>query len=906
MAAGFIFGGNTGETAQSLARKRAVAEALMERAVGDTPRNVGEGLATLGSAIAGRIAMNRLDKQEKAGREATTARVNEAIKNFGGDGGASAGDAYSTPSASASGSAASGGAVDVSDSSPVFDEFMDTVKNGGVSNPYALAAIASTGKAESGWSPENANRRWSDPSESGQAGTAGGVMSWRNDRLANLEAFAKMAGEDPRKISAGTQAKFFLQEDPKLIESLNGAGSVEDAQRLMDGAWKYAGYDKPSKEAANRLSAANAYLPRFQSGAGPATATDETADYIAYANQGATRNRPLSGELSSALSFLPELGVTAEVFSGGQPSANEGGARTGSSRHDHGNAADVHFMKDGRRLDWANPEDLPIFEEIVRRGKAAGITGFGAGEGYMQPGSMHIGFGDPAVWGAGGSGDNAPEWLRNAYNGSPVSGGGEPRTAAEAVTAMGQGGRDTSSIDPLAYASPSINRQTVPESLLTADQERGTDMQTVGSLGGSQVSPAVLQALVRKDIPAEFQGSKQLQTAADNKRGIIQALMEGTPASDAQLAQARARDNPVAQALARPSQHERNPLGIDPSVIELMNDPYISEGQRAVLGTFIDDQLAQRKARRDAELKRSDPAYRLDIAKSEAELAKLNREAKLPAKRDTSIVNGRLVDNQTGEVIADFPDQVKPTADIQNYEYYAEQERKAGKEPLGPLDWLKEQRKAGATNVNVGGGGDNKQVFDAVADSTAAARSAATGLNSLREAKKAVDSGIFSGAAADWRLGLQKVGAMLGVADPKIIENTETFRAAIAPQVAAMMKATVGSTQISNADREFAEKAAGGSISLNEGSIRKLIDIMERAGTAVINDHKGRLDLVYPEGQGFERERALFGVDMPKMDEPPTGAAEAIDAARKAIAAGASRDAVIQRLRENGIGPEGL
>jgi len=142
--------------------------------------------------------------------------------------------------------------------------------------------------------------------------------------------------------------------------------------------------------------------------------------FLQYANQGATRNQPLSPQLIDAFGqFLPQMGITAQVFSGGQPTAAEGGGRTGSVRHDHGNAGDVFFFKDGRKLDWANAQDLPIFEDIVRKGKAAGITGFGAGPGYMQPGSMHVGFGHPGVWGAGGSGRNAPSWLVQAFGGVP-------------------------------------------------------------------------------------------------------------------------------------------------------------------------------------------------------------------------------------------------------------------------------------------------------------------------------------------------------------------------------------------------------------------------------------------------------------------------------------------------------
>lgn len=145
-------------------------------------------------------------------------------------------------------------------------------------------------------------------------------------------------------------------------------------------------------------------------------------EWLRYANQGATRNQPISPQLAKALgSFLPQMGVTMEVFSGGQPGKGSGGARVGSVRHDHGGAADVFFHKEGRRLDWTNAQDLPLFQDIVRQGKAAGITGFGAGQGYMQPGSMHIGFGAPGVWGAGGKGSSAPNWLTEAYGGAPAA-----------------------------------------------------------------------------------------------------------------------------------------------------------------------------------------------------------------------------------------------------------------------------------------------------------------------------------------------------------------------------------------------------------------------------------------------------------------------------------------------------
>lgn len=210
------------------------------------------------------------------------------------------------------------------------------------------------------------------------------------------------------------------------------------------------------------------------------------------------------------------------------------------------------------------------------------------------------------------------------------------------------------------------------------------------------------------------------------------------------------------------------------------------------------------------------------------------------------------------------------SADIQAYKIYRSQGGTGGL-----LDFLKEKAAAGATkvstsnNISTGGGGSDKQVFDAVDESAKAARTAATGLNGLREAKNALDAGIISGAGADARLGLQKVGAFLGVSDPTSIQNTETFRAAIAPQVAAMIKSTVGTANISNSDREFAEKAAGGNINLDAGSIRRLVDIMDRAGTGIVKAHGERLDAIYPDDPKFKRERALFGVQGPASTGAP-------------------------------------
>lgn len=203
----------------------------------------------------------------------------------------------------------------------------------------------------------------------------------------------------------------------------------------------------------------------------------------------------------------------------------------------------------------------------------------------------------------------------------------------------------------------------------------------------------------------------------------------------------------------------------------------------------------------------------------------------------------------------------KPTDDIREFQY--------GQKNPEFNKWVLEKSRAKATNVttNVGGGSD-KQIFDALDESAKEARAVASGLTGLREARNAIQGGAITGAGADQRLALQKVGALVGVADPSKITNTETFRAAIAPQIAAVLKSTVGTANISNTDREFAEKAAGGSITLDEKSITRLMDIMERASVGKLEAHQKKVDKIYSDPEKFGRERALFGVDTPAAPTP--------------------------------------
>jgi uncharacterized protein YgiM (DUF1202 family) len=126
------------------------------------------------------------------------------------------------------------------------------------------------------------------------------------------------------------------------------------------------------------------------------------------------RNKPIAKKLDRLLLRAADAAAieTVQVTSGGQPGTH--GRRTGSTRHDNGNAADLKLLKGGRALNFTLSNDRPTVETFVTAAAAHGATGIGAGVDYMGPLTLHVGFGSRAIWGAGGRAVNAPGWLKAA------------------------------------------------------------------------------------------------------------------------------------------------------------------------------------------------------------------------------------------------------------------------------------------------------------------------------------------------------------------------------------------------------------------------------------------------------------------------------------------------------------
>jgi len=158
----------------------------------------------------------------------------------------------------------------------------------------------------------------------------------------------------------------------------------------------------------------------------PALEIEKTTEKVTILQlQGkATRNDPVQGQLVKAIKKSAESAGNIsriEIFSGGQESAAEinslgVGGRVGSDRHDHGNAADFRvFDLNGKLLAPASEKAIPTLSSFVSNMRKNGITGIGAGRGYMGGMAIHAGYGSTTVWGANGKSANAPAWLRQSF-----------------------------------------------------------------------------------------------------------------------------------------------------------------------------------------------------------------------------------------------------------------------------------------------------------------------------------------------------------------------------------------------------------------------------------------------------------------------------------------------------------
>jgi hypothetical protein len=119
-------------------------------------------------------------------------------------------------------------------------------------------------------------------------------------------------------------------------------------------------------------------------------------------------------------------------------------------------------------------------------------------------------------------------------------------------------------------------------------------------------------------------------------------------------------------------------------------------------------------------------------------------------------------------------------------------------------------------------------------------------------ARDLLDKGVFTGAGAGLKLQVAKVAQLLpGDWSNERIANTETFLATQARQVASILasKAFGSGSSITDSDRQYAAKIAGGQETLDERSLRWLVETNERAARWELNRYNDSVKTFDPKKQ---------------------------------------------------------
>lgn len=191
--------------------------------------------------------------------------------------------------------------------------------------------------------------------------------------------------------------------------------------------------------------------------------------------------------------------------------------------------------------------------------------------------------------------------------------------------------------------------------------------------------------------------------------------------------------------------------------------------------------------------------------------------------------------NQNTFVNPAIPQGAGPTTETHNGDLYQ-------RSPTG----LKKLDNAPKVNVNTGDVAGTKfsselakNRAETITKSYEATKGIPASMGVLDEASANLSQGIKSGQLAEVGLALAKTAKAFGLGDvnPEIA-NTEAFRANMAGSVLEVLKTL---RPASDKDVQYAEKAAGGTITLDDKTMLRLIDSARAAGLNKLSEHDALL-----------------------------------------------------------------
>ena len=227
-----------------------------------------------------------------------------------------------------------------------------------------------------------------------------------------------------------------------------------------------------------------------------------------------------------------------------------------------------------------------------------------------------------------------------------------------------------------------------------------------------------------------------------------------------------------------------------------------------------------------------------------------------------TIVRGGI--GGAGETISSGP---KKTTEQKEYEFAKEQGFQGSF-----VDYQKMLKQAGANNLTVNTGQSytsafGKGIAEQDLNKFTAAQGAPKQLESAQQTLNLLDKGAITGLGATYKLNLARALNVVGANNDEVIKNTEQLVANRGQAVLNNIKTSgLGAGQgFTDKDRQFLENVVGGTISLNDKTLRDLANIEIKTAKALADNWNSRISNIPKEalaGSGVGR------VDLPNIAAP--------------------------------------
>lgn len=341
--------------------------------------------------------------------------------------------------------------------------------------------------------------------------------------------------------------------------------------------------------------------------------------------------------------------------------------------------------------------------------------------------------------------------------------------------------------------------------------------------------PAITQAAGMYMQGKAMKGQEELR--AKEYAAILEAMKGGSP---------------------QPTQNVQQPAAPKPGTAAAPSDPGVDGGSSPMNPYGMAPALAAH-------------AYQLDPAKYMGEV--------LSANKPTEFEQGLRQSGFTPEQMAEarrhkfLPAPVLGTDDEREYDRAVKQGYKGT-----IFDWM-QAKKSAPVNVNVN---TEKSLYGTMADKVAGqysdlyamAQGAPETIARTRRINELLDQVPYTGTAADWKLSLGKAAKAAGfdyAGDD--LQNTELLARELGQNVLDNVKSSglAGSQGLTEGERKFLLQVAGGTIELDDKTLRRVAFLNERTARNAArkwNDTYKRLD------QNQMRMMGLQPVDLPEADTP--------------------------------------